>query len=215
MIPCSVGVRHMTDESSAPFHRTRMRLPQKQRDCECSSKANRQLVKKNPPLSSGGIEIRISSLTTFTRDETNQHLIKRNPPSSSDGIDLRISRLEMTCAQVGGIPTWGGYRSHLNACAHTRTIDRLAVFSVYRLSELSGHHGKAHTTGLYGGFARIIQGRLMRSLKCPQKARVSEAVPPPPSVIKTDESWSKEIHTHSHKNQARRAHRERSKAWRD
>ncbi|VEL34731.1 unnamed protein product [Protopolystoma xenopodis] len=40
----------------------------KQRQPECSSKANRQLVKRNRPSSSGGIELRISSRNTFTRN---------------------------------------------------------------------------------------------------------------------------------------------------
>ncbi|VEL11625.1 unnamed protein product [Protopolystoma xenopodis] len=40
----------MTYESLAPFHRNRRRLPRKQRQHESSSKANRQLVKRNPSL---------------------------------------------------------------------------------------------------------------------------------------------------------------------
>ncbi|VEL20466.1 unnamed protein product [Protopolystoma xenopodis] len=56
------------DESSSPFPRNRRRLPRKQRQHECCSKANRQLVKKNPPSSSAGTELRISSRNTFTRN---------------------------------------------------------------------------------------------------------------------------------------------------
>ncbi|VEL34792.1 unnamed protein product [Protopolystoma xenopodis] len=70
MIPCSDDVRHVTDESLAPFHRNRRRLPRKQRQHECSSKDNRQLVKRNPLSSSGGTDLRISSLNTFTRNGT-------------------------------------------------------------------------------------------------------------------------------------------------
>ncbi|VEL17841.1 unnamed protein product [Protopolystoma xenopodis] len=55
------------DESLAPFYRNRRRLPRKQRRHECSSKANRQQVKRNPPSSSDGIDLRISSPNTFTR----------------------------------------------------------------------------------------------------------------------------------------------------
>ncbi|VEL38315.1 unnamed protein product [Protopolystoma xenopodis] len=79
---CLNDVRHMTDESLAPFHRNRRRLPRKCMNLpvkpidswsrgirrrllvesnfeslhphESSSKANRQLVKRNPPSSSGG-----------------------------------------------------------------------------------------------------------------------------------------------------------------
>ncbi|VEL16250.1 unnamed protein product [Protopolystoma xenopodis] len=51
MLPCSNDVRHMTDESLTPFHRNPRRLPRKQRQHEPSSKANRQLVKSNPPSS--------------------------------------------------------------------------------------------------------------------------------------------------------------------
>ncbi|VEL32413.1 unnamed protein product [Protopolystoma xenopodis] len=50
----------MTEESLAPFYRNRRRLPRKQRQHECSSKANRQLVKRNAPSSSGGTDLRIS-----------------------------------------------------------------------------------------------------------------------------------------------------------
>ncbi|VEL41733.1 unnamed protein product [Protopolystoma xenopodis] len=61
MLPRSDDVRHMTDES-----RNRSRLPRKQRQHESSSKANRQLVKRSPPSSSGGTDLRISLLNTFT-----------------------------------------------------------------------------------------------------------------------------------------------------
>ncbi|VEL25028.1 unnamed protein product [Protopolystoma xenopodis] len=70
MVPRSDDVRHMTDESLAPFHRNRRSLPRKQRQHESSSKANRQLVKRNPPSSSGGTDLRISSPNTFTRNES-------------------------------------------------------------------------------------------------------------------------------------------------
>ncbi|VEL42977.1 unnamed protein product [Protopolystoma xenopodis] len=70
MLPRSDDVRHMTDKSLAPFHRNR-RIPlQKQRQHECSSKDNRELVKRNPPSSSGGADLRISSLNTSTRNGT-------------------------------------------------------------------------------------------------------------------------------------------------
>ncbi|VEL42314.1 unnamed protein product [Protopolystoma xenopodis] len=68
MKPCSDDVRHRTDERFAPFHRNRRRLPRKQRQHESSGKANRQLVKRNPPLSSGGTDLRISSPNMFTRN---------------------------------------------------------------------------------------------------------------------------------------------------
>ncbi|VEL24993.1 unnamed protein product [Protopolystoma xenopodis] len=68
MLPRSDNVRHMTDESLARFNQNRSRLPPKQRQHECSSKANRQLVKRNPPSSSGGSDLQISSPNTFTRN---------------------------------------------------------------------------------------------------------------------------------------------------
>ncbi|VEL36302.1 unnamed protein product [Protopolystoma xenopodis] len=68
MIPCSDDVRHMTDESLVPFYRNRKRLLRKQRQHESFSKANRQLVKRNPPSSSSGTGLRISSPNTFTRN---------------------------------------------------------------------------------------------------------------------------------------------------
>ncbi|VEL43556.1 unnamed protein product [Protopolystoma xenopodis] len=55
MLPRSDDVRHMTHESSARVHRNRRRLPQKQRQHESSSKANRQLVKRNPPSLGNGV----------------------------------------------------------------------------------------------------------------------------------------------------------------
>ncbi|VEL38607.1 unnamed protein product [Protopolystoma xenopodis] len=79
-------VRHMTDESLAPFHRNRGRLPRKPRQHESSRKLVftgtegdclgnsvsmnlpvkpiRQLVKRNSPSSSGGTDLRISSPNT-------------------------------------------------------------------------------------------------------------------------------------------------------
>ncbi|VEL11360.1 unnamed protein product [Protopolystoma xenopodis] len=50
------------------FHRNRRRLPRKQRQHECSSKANRQLAKRNPPSSSGGIDLQTSSTNASTRN---------------------------------------------------------------------------------------------------------------------------------------------------
>ncbi|VEL21271.1 unnamed protein product [Protopolystoma xenopodis] len=58
----------MTHESLAPFQRNRRRLPRKQRPHERSSKANRQLVKRNPPSFSGGTDHRISLSNTSTRN---------------------------------------------------------------------------------------------------------------------------------------------------
>ncbi|VEL30328.1 unnamed protein product [Protopolystoma xenopodis] len=77
MIPCSNDVLHMTDESLAPFHRDRRRLPRKQRQHESSSKANRQLVDRNPPSSSGGTDLRISSPNTFTRNGWSRGIRRR------------------------------------------------------------------------------------------------------------------------------------------
>ncbi|VEL41885.1 unnamed protein product, partial [Protopolystoma xenopodis] len=68
MLPRSDDVRHMTDESLAPFHWNRRGLPRKQRQHERSSKGKRQLVKRNPPSSSVGTDLRISSPNTFTRN---------------------------------------------------------------------------------------------------------------------------------------------------
>ncbi|VEL07374.1 unnamed protein product [Protopolystoma xenopodis] len=67
MVPRSDDVRHMTDGSLAPFHRSRRKLSRKSRRHECSSRANRQLVKRNRSSSSGGTDLRISSRNTFTR----------------------------------------------------------------------------------------------------------------------------------------------------
>ncbi|VEL09551.1 unnamed protein product [Protopolystoma xenopodis] len=58
----------MADESLAPFHRNRKRLPWKQRQHESSSKANQQLVKMKQPSSSGGTDLRISSPNILTRN---------------------------------------------------------------------------------------------------------------------------------------------------
>ncbi|VEL43182.1 unnamed protein product [Protopolystoma xenopodis] len=68
MISCSDDLRHMTDESLAPFLWNRRRLARKQRQHEYSSKANRQLVKRNQASSSGGTDLQISSPNTFTRN---------------------------------------------------------------------------------------------------------------------------------------------------
>ncbi|VEL27517.1 unnamed protein product [Protopolystoma xenopodis] len=81
MLPRSDDVRHATDESLSPFHRNRSRLPRKQRQHESS--------KKNPPSSSGGADLPISSPHTFTRNGTaamaeGQH----NKASSTLDLDL-------------------------------------------------------------------------------------------------------------------------------
>ncbi|VEL07043.1 unnamed protein product [Protopolystoma xenopodis] len=68
MLPRADDVHHMTDKSLASFHRNQRRLPRKQRRHESSSKAHRQLVKRNPPSFSGGTDRRISSPNTFTRN---------------------------------------------------------------------------------------------------------------------------------------------------
>ncbi|VEL10267.1 unnamed protein product [Protopolystoma xenopodis] len=68
MIPCSDDFRHATDKSLAPFHQKQERLSRKQRQQGGSSKANRQLVKRNPPSSSGEIDFRISSPNPFTQN---------------------------------------------------------------------------------------------------------------------------------------------------
>ncbi|VEL42742.1 unnamed protein product [Protopolystoma xenopodis] len=68
MLTCLDDVRHMTDKSSASIHRNRRKLIRKQPQQECFSKANRQLVKRNPPSSSGATDLRISSPNTFTRN---------------------------------------------------------------------------------------------------------------------------------------------------
>ncbi|VEL14940.1 unnamed protein product [Protopolystoma xenopodis] len=68
MLPRSDDFRHMMDESLAHFHQSRVRLPRKQRQHESSSEANRQLIKRNPPSSSGGANLLISSRNTFTRN---------------------------------------------------------------------------------------------------------------------------------------------------
>ncbi|VEL23189.1 unnamed protein product, partial [Protopolystoma xenopodis] len=64
---------HPLDDETAAIHTVTCtsplrRLLRKQRQYECSSKANRQLVKRNQASSSGGTELRISSRNTFTRN---------------------------------------------------------------------------------------------------------------------------------------------------
>ncbi|VEL06984.1 unnamed protein product [Protopolystoma xenopodis] len=68
MLPRSDDVHYMTDEGLSPFHQNRRRLRRKQRQHESASKANRQLVKRNRPSSSGETELRISSSNTSTRN---------------------------------------------------------------------------------------------------------------------------------------------------
>ncbi|VEL18672.1 unnamed protein product [Protopolystoma xenopodis] len=79
MIPRSDDVRHMTHESLTHFHRNRRRLPRIQRQHECSREANRQLVKRNRPSSSGGIDLRISSPNTSTRNGSKHNTLLKEP----------------------------------------------------------------------------------------------------------------------------------------
>ncbi|VEL37197.1 unnamed protein product [Protopolystoma xenopodis] len=66
MILCFDCACHTTDGSSAHFHRNRKREYCQQ---ECLSKANRQLVKRNPSSSSGGMDLQISSAKAITRND--------------------------------------------------------------------------------------------------------------------------------------------------
>ncbi|VEL41663.1 unnamed protein product [Protopolystoma xenopodis] len=59
MLPRSDDVRQMTDERSARVHQNRRRLSRKQRQHESSSKANRQLVKRNPPSSGNSVSMNV------------------------------------------------------------------------------------------------------------------------------------------------------------
>ncbi|VEL40988.1 unnamed protein product [Protopolystoma xenopodis] len=95
MITCSYDVRHMTDESLTLFHQNRRILPRKQRHHEYSSKANRQLIKRNPPLSSGGIDLRISSPDTLTRSGNPGLVLAHQPTPYLDPVHviLLIERL--------------------------------------------------------------------------------------------------------------------------
>ncbi|VEL26654.1 unnamed protein product [Protopolystoma xenopodis] len=52
MLPRSGDVRHLKDERLAPFHRNRRRLPRKQHQHECSSKANRRRLLVEPTFES-------------------------------------------------------------------------------------------------------------------------------------------------------------------
>ncbi|VEL10364.1 unnamed protein product [Protopolystoma xenopodis] len=71
MLTRSEDVRLMTDEWLAPCHRNRRRSLRKQRQHECSSKANRRLVKLNRSSSSREIDVQISSPNTSTRNGSN------------------------------------------------------------------------------------------------------------------------------------------------
>ncbi|VEL33789.1 unnamed protein product [Protopolystoma xenopodis] len=94
----------MTDESLATFHRNRRRLPRKH---ESSSKANRQLVKRNSPSSSGGTALRISSPNTSTQNEI------KPIDSWSRGIRRRLL-VEPTNLPVKPIDSWSrGIRRRL------------------------------------------------------------------------------------------------------
>ncbi|VEL38383.1 unnamed protein product [Protopolystoma xenopodis] len=100
LLPRSDDVHHMTDGNLAPFHRNRRRLPRKQRRHECSSKANRQLVKRNPPSSSGGTDLRISSPNTFTRIGSGAG-VDTLVPSSGDAASLdAFSIKNVPCTRV-------------------------------------------------------------------------------------------------------------------
>ncbi|VEL07489.1 unnamed protein product [Protopolystoma xenopodis] len=92
MLPRFDDVRHMKDENLAPFHRNRRRFPRKQLQHECSSKANRQLVKRNPPSSSGGLDLRISSPNTFTPNGSKPRTISHKATlTASNGTNSCIT----------------------------------------------------------------------------------------------------------------------------
>ncbi|VEL25366.1 unnamed protein product, partial [Protopolystoma xenopodis] len=82
----------MTDESVAPFYRNRKRLPRKQRQHECSSKSNRQLVKRNRPSSSGdGTDHRISSDNTSPRNGSELNKLNTASRPARKGNQFNLS----------------------------------------------------------------------------------------------------------------------------
>ncbi|VEL30960.1 unnamed protein product [Protopolystoma xenopodis] len=91
-------VRHMTDESLAPFHRNRRRLPQKQRQHESSSKANRQLVKRNPPSLGNrvSIDLPVKPIDSWSRGIRRRLLVK----PIFDSLQPTLS-LEMDVSSTG------------------------------------------------------------------------------------------------------------------
>ncbi|VEL07185.1 unnamed protein product [Protopolystoma xenopodis] len=98
MLPRFDDVRHMTDESLAPFLRNGRRLPQKRRQHESSSKANRQLVKRIQPSSSGGTEPTISSPNTSTRKGS-----KLNHYETRDSSKHNFSSLNNYVKVIGNV----------------------------------------------------------------------------------------------------------------
>ncbi|VEL24516.1 unnamed protein product [Protopolystoma xenopodis] len=81
----------MTDESLARFHQNRRRLPQKQRQHKSSSKANRQLVKRNPPSSSGGTDLRpVKPIDSWSRGIRRRLLVELTFESLHPTLSLEI-----------------------------------------------------------------------------------------------------------------------------
>ncbi|VEL15452.1 unnamed protein product [Protopolystoma xenopodis] len=83
----------MTDESLAPVHRNRRRLPRKQRQHESAGTAKRQLVKRSPPSSSGGTDFRIFSRNTFTRNGSKLNKVIRTAKRNICFWPLRFDEL--------------------------------------------------------------------------------------------------------------------------
>ncbi|VEL35666.1 unnamed protein product, partial [Protopolystoma xenopodis] len=99
MITCSNGVRPMTDKSLAPLHQNRRRLTRKKRQNECSSKAKRQLVKRNLLSSSGGTDLPISLPNTLTRNgnERTCSLGLQDSESRSPLCNPAVSTMRQSC----------------------------------------------------------------------------------------------------------------------
>ncbi|VEL09063.1 unnamed protein product [Protopolystoma xenopodis] len=91
MIPRSDDVRH----------RNRRRLPRKQRQHEASSKANRQLAERNPPSSSGGTDLRISSPTLSFEMEESFHWAFSHEMSLETAIFPHLRQVITVIARAG------------------------------------------------------------------------------------------------------------------
>ncbi|VEL29515.1 unnamed protein product [Protopolystoma xenopodis] len=106
----------MTDESLPPFHRNRVRLPRKQDQHVSSSKANRQLVKRNRPSFSGGTDLRISSPNTFTRNGSKLNNWELFSPHKNS-FHLLCCYSETAARRMGGL-----HRYQNRSCLMTRNL---------------------------------------------------------------------------------------------
>ncbi|VEL10259.1 unnamed protein product [Protopolystoma xenopodis] len=94
VIICSEEFCHTTDESLASFHRNRGGLPGRHLQQKCSINSNRELIKRDPSASSGGIKCSVYSSNIFTRNFNVIGFCQQTEMAAVDNLSASRARQE-------------------------------------------------------------------------------------------------------------------------